>query len=601
MFNHQKIAHPSKTPALVNPTNRERCGLCEMVTAKEHFANYHRTIFGRNISNPFHVGDDILKEILLIDIHKALECGHCDMEFQTNDEFQHHHTMQHSTLQPIGNAKPNAAGWQYECCDMLFSENEYLKHLEWHSCELDCGECAFRTGILTELVEHDAIAHNSRDKRMANRSSNGSSEGDGSLRCIEFMKQLKGMHAMNKVIFGNGLVLSNFNLKGTKCDESLKFEEAFNVLERRLKKQILQMNVDKYEKAQKAQRKQNETRNKSNKDKDKDKFNDIPSRLHVEDKHSNGPSISGNRRKHSHRSMAEKERRKENSEENRLSRRRKNSKLEISSKSKMKSNANTSTTIKNRSKIVQKVAKKNEKYLKMYSTTDDDSDFDTFSMSSEASSISNSSFGSCATFTSSRPVQSRSMLYAELRKQNELVNNLSISGIPMRRNENLMKIFDKLCVKLNVPVSQNDVKKIFRLSSHRNQIIVKLKTWTAKEKIKRYFNYKNVWSSDLVVLPSHVQPTKIFINAHTTRFYGKMIQIAEYYKKIGLIRSFYLCENGLFVRSYNCERDYAILSKEELIDWIRMVEARADQRHSTLKRSRLHHEFDDRRLKRRRN
>lgn len=549
---HQKEAHPSNAPTIANHLNRDQCALCKQTAGlEEHFEEAHRSILSDGIRSPFCLTDAILEETLSIAIHKKVECGHCSMEFETNEEFNYHHTTEHPSLKIIGVEKHSSSNWRYECCDLLFSQDEYLMHLEQHSIQLNCGECEYPTESLAELAHHDKGAHDSTNDR-----------------CNAFMKHLRKIHILNKAVVDNGLVMSHFALKGTKHDESAKFEEAFSTIAKRLKRQIDTM--ERY------------------KDDDSKNEMDVVRNLDCD---------QGKRLHQSKGKMDRKRKRGDTVEIEKKSIAK--SKHEHRLKSKMV------TTSEGRSKTYKSGVKKVKKQLNLISSKDEDtesdtdSDSDTFSMSSELSSISNISLPSSISSAMPAMPPSRSMLRAELRKQNELVNNLVISGIPQGRHENLLKIFDRLCVKIHAPVSQKDVLKIFRIVGRSEPlIIVKFRTWTAKANVKRSFKYKNLWSFDIVPTPSHAHSSKIFINAHTTRFYGKLVQIAKYYKKAGIIQSFYLCEHGLLVKSFCCEKDYTILSKEELMDWVRKIKDRRFQGKYNKRSARVDDGFAERKSKR---
>lgn len=487
--------HPTSVLIVSNQLNRNQCALCNRVgELDDHFERAHKVILSKHSLNPFRVTDGILKEVLSIDIHKKRQCGHCKMIFETFHELEHHNSMKHSELTIISNevADEKKAVMRCDECNRTTNQEEYFKHLEEHSFQFKCSECRFQTKILVELMAHDARAHKSKVVKVQSE---------------EFTSHLKDVHSKSKMIFANGLMLSNFNLTGTKYESSVKFSKVLKTLEERVNGLVRKRNIE--EEIGTASR----------------------------------SMIRGNGR----------DRYAENGRNN-----------DLSSDSDMDS--------------------------------DLDSDSDTISTSSDSSMTTFST--SDSSVTSKSPL-TKSELQAELKKQNELVNNLSITGIPCFDNENLLRIFDRICKKIDAPVTQKDVRKIFRTSGPCQPIIVKLKTWTAKANIKRYFKHKDLWSSDIVSLPSNMPSTRLFINLHTTRFYGKMVQIAKYYKKTGLIQSYYLCENGLLVRSRNDINDRQILSKQELLDWISDVKEKQFKRN--LKRElRSRSDFNERQPKHRR-
>lgn len=491
VIKHQKTVHPTNALILANQLNREQCALCHRVgDLDDHFERAHKVILSKHSLNPFRVTDIILKEVLSIDIHQKRQCGHCKMIFETFHELEYHNSMKHSKLAIISNVVANEkrANMRCEECNLMTNQEEYFKHLEKHSFQFKCSECRFQTKILAELMAHDARAHKSKVVKVQSE---------------EFISHLKDVHSKSKMIFGNGLILSNFNLTGTKYELSVKFSKVLKTLEER---------------------------------------------------------VDGLVRKNSIKTE-----------------------IDTMSRDMIRGNDSDRETANNDAS----------------SDSDTDSDSDTFFTSSDTSTSSSTIFTTSDSSITSKSALTKSELKAELKKQNELVNNLSITGIPCLHNENLLRIFDRICKKIDAPVTQKNVQKIFRTSGPNQPIIVKLKTWTAKANVKRSFKHNDLWSSDIVSLPSNMPSTRLFVNLHTTRFYGKMVQIAKYYKKIGIIQSYYLCENGLLVRSRDDINDRQILSKQELLDWIRDVKNRQFKRN--LKREmRSQSEFDERKPKHRR-
>lgn len=469
MIEHQKAKHSNKSFVFVNETNRKQCALCNQFEELEnHFERAHKTTISHGILNPFHVTDALLENILSIDIHKNVECGHCAVVFHTHHELEQHHSMTHPNVKIILNQFTDEKLMKLHCdqCNLTI-HRDYFKHLEEHSFHFKCSECEFQTQLLAKLLAHNRQAHNNSTVKV---------------QCDEFIRHLKEIHFKSKRIFSNGLVLTNFNLKITKFDESAKFETLLGELKERVNGLIQEKTESK------------EARRNNVKD--------------------YGESTSTGR-----------------------------------------CGGTKNTT---------------RKHARMMSESDaSEIDSDAFSISSETSIVSSNL--SLSTSISSNETISRTQLYAELKKQNELVKNLSITGIPCLRHENLLNIFERMCIKINAPVAQRDVAKIFRTSGPHQPIIVKLKTWTAKANIKRCCLNKDLWSSDIVTLPGRMPSTRIFINLHTTRFYGKMVQIAKYYKTIGIIQSYHLCEKGLLVKCQHKRKDRTVLSKQELLNLVKDI------------------------------
>lgn len=165
-------------------------------------------------------------------------------------------------------------------------------------------------------------------------------------------------------------------------------------------------------------------------------------------------------------------------------------------------------------------------------------------------------------------VSSMPSLMVELEKQNQLDNNLSILGFPRIKNEDLMEMFMKLCDKLKVKMSYDDVQRIYRNNGVNEPVIVKFRNYECKVMVKNNAHLTDVWSNDLFKLPPGEQPTKIFVNLHTTRFYGKMVSIAREARKTKGIHAYYLCKRGLVVKRTETSKERTVLSPTELIEYI---------------------------------
>lgn len=165
-------------------------------------------------------------------------------------------------------------------------------------------------------------------------------------------------------------------------------------------------------------------------------------------------------------------------------------------------------------------------------------------------------------------VSSIPFLMTELEQQNQLDNNLSVLGMPHLKNEDLMEMFLKLCEELKTNVTHRDIVRIYRSNGVNEPVIVKFRNYETKILVKNSAHTKDVWTDDLFKLPPNEKPTKIFVNLHTTRFYGKMVSIAREARKYNNIYSYYLCKRGLVVKRTENSKERVILSNHELMDYI---------------------------------
>lgn len=165
-------------------------------------------------------------------------------------------------------------------------------------------------------------------------------------------------------------------------------------------------------------------------------------------------------------------------------------------------------------------------------------------------------------------VSSMPSLMTELEQQNRLENNLSILGFPRLRDENLLKMFIKLCKNYNVKITSADIVDIHRKNGVNESVIVKFRNYETKVMVKNCAHTRDVWSGEIFKLPAGEKSTKIFANLHTTRFYGKMVSIAREARKSNSLHSYYLCKRGLVVKRTESSKERIVLSAGELMDYI---------------------------------
>lgn len=159
-----------------------------------------------------------------------------------------------------------------------------------------------------------------------------------------------------------------------------------------------------------------------------------------------------------------------------------------------------------------------------------------------------------------------------------LINNLCIYGIPEFEHENRNAIFLKLCIKLQANVTQRDIAKITRAPGKNALLIVELANFEVKEKILRCAYMKQIWSSDLISLADGMPRSRIFINIHTTKIYGRMAKIARNAMHRNRLQSFWITKYGFLVKRNENTKDTIVFSPNELNDYIKQRE------HSTINR-----------------
>lgn len=158
----------------------------------------------------------------------------------------------------------------------------------------------------------------------------------------------------------------------------------------------------------------------------------------------------------------------------------------------------------------------------------------------------------------------------ELKKQNELRNNLCIAGIPQIRDENLRDIFIKLCKLLGAKISDKDIKWI-RRDFPRSVITVELWSHNVKLHIARCSHSNYIWSDEVIRLPSGILRNRIYINDQMTKFYKEMWEIARNARKKKLIQTSWITDKGYMVKRTSTSQKRYFLSSRELTFYINKI------------------------------
>lgn len=213
LLKHQQQEHPNELPAVVCYADRKKCGIClETVDSmSDHFRTEHKAIIKKELFNPLRLSDAHLDELIAIEIHKKRQCGHCSAIFETENEIDIHHSIGHEHLEKISKQFIDNGDPFLICgyCQHKVNRQQYLSHIKSHPYVFKCWNCAYESKDVIDLVFHDKKVHerNTLD-----------------YHCTVFPDWLNGFFNKTKMVFPNGLVLCNYNLIGTKFDDSKIFD-----------------------------------------------------------------------------------------------------------------------------------------------------------------------------------------------------------------------------------------------------------------------------------------------------------------------------------------------------------------------------------------
>lgn len=157
----------------------------------------------------------------------------------------------------------------------------------------------------------------------------------------------------------------------------------------------------------------------------------------------------------------------------------------------------------------------------------------------------------------------------ELQKQNELINDVFIYGIPYKYNENLVPLISKLCHILGANIKMKDVLYVLRPSRRKPIITLRCSNYETKTELLKY-NKSMVRSKDLFLAPSDYNKSTfmITIRSLTTEYVTKLMRFAKRFVENKELHNFWWTEQGLFVkRSNDCDGKH-ILNRKELLDYL---------------------------------
>lgn len=175
-------------------------------------------------------------------------------------------------------------------------------------------------------------------------------------------------------------------------------------------------------------------------------------------------------------------------------------------------------------------------------------------------------------------------LQNELKKQNELVNSLLLIKMPRMSNMSLPNMFLRLCDKLEVKISGDDIQSIQRrghearditempdLRDGRHDVLVTLKRHELKEEIRMAAQKQSIFSGEVFDLHPDEWSKQIKIISYTTRYYSDMLAIAREARLERTIYHYELTKHGIHIKRSPTSDDRIFISKNELIHFIKRI------------------------------
>lgn len=132
----------------------------------------------------------------------------------------------------------------------------------------------------------------------------------------------------------------------------------------------------------------------------------------------------------------------------------------------------------------------------------------------------------------------------ELDRQRQLKENITVHGIPATNNENLTELILKLLSKIGCEASASKIATSYRIKGNNISIIVvKLADFETKQLILSTKQTKKLSLGDVMSNPKEPK-TPLYINNHTTPFFGKLLAEGRKAMKNGKIHSCWLNNFG---------------------------------------------------------
>lgn len=216
-----------------------------------------------------------------------------------------------------------------------------------------------------------------------------------------------------------------------------------------------------------------------------------------------------------------------------------------------------------------------ESTLELMSTVDNAND----ACSVSTNEFIQSTMDSSSTPTQSRPSPSQSPSSSrithqdfnyirELEKQQRLLKNICIHGIPRREVEDLREIVLRVFGKLGAQITSKEICVVHRISKSNPLIIVKFLTVSAKQRVMMHRRNKTVSTDDVIDMPADVMPSKLHIFAQLTNYFEEIRKLAKQFMKKKQLVCYCLTQNGFLVKRTKTSSDKLICSRSQLRSYI---------------------------------
>lgn len=162
---------------------------------------------------------------------------------------------------------------------------------------------------------------------------------------------------------------------------------------------------------------------------------------------------------------------------------------------------------------------------------------------------------------------STSIEMRELDLQNEYLNDIAISGVPLTACDDLCAMFLRLCKKFDANITESDIRDIYR-GTPRTMVVVRFKSRHVKEDILKFALRNTFRTDDLMPLKSNEQPSRIYIGYRTTAYYKKMYMFVRSAKKRNSIHNYSISKRGFSIQRSQNSPEQHFVSCNKLVDYL---------------------------------
>lgn len=156
-------------------------------------------------------------------------------------------------------------------------------------------------------------------------------------------------------------------------------------------------------------------------------------------------------------------------------------------------------------------------------------------------------------------------------KQQQLLNNITISGIAPFADEDLFLIVLAIGEKLEVTITAEDIYSIYRIfGSKSNLIVVRFVDYGLKSALLSKRRQTDVYASDVFtdINPNADNNNMIYINHHLTPHFGKLLQHGKEEVKKKTIHSCWIGSSGLLIRPSENDNPRTFMTIEAIQSYI---------------------------------